>query len=42
MNKKEITSTGKVNSIAEDLFIELFCDTFGPENSKYLYTSIPL
>lgn len=33
---KDIVTTGKVNSIAEDLFIELFCDIFGPENSKYL------
>ncbi len=25
----EIITTGKVSSIAEDLFIELFCDVFG-------------
>lgn len=25
-------------SAAEDLFIELFCDTFGAEKAGYLYT----
>lgn len=37
----DIVSTSKVNSVAEDLFIELFCDTFGPENSKYLSIQHP-
>ncbi len=35
---KDTRTTGKLNSIAEDLFIELFCDVFGPENSKYIST----
>ena len=39
--KKEIITTGKVNSFAEDLFIELFCDVFGPENSQYIYVQYP-
>ncbi len=39
--KKEIITTGKVNSYAEDLFIELFCDVFGPENSQYIYVQYP-
>ena len=38
---KNIVKTGKVNSVAEDLFIELFCDVFGPENSDYLYIQHP-
>ena len=40
--KKEIVETGKVNSIAEDLFIELFCDVFGPKNSRYIYIQHPI
>ena len=35
------TSTSKLGSIAEDKFIELFCDVFGPENSQYLYIQHP-
>lgn len=34
-------TTGKVNSHAEDLFVELFCDTFGPEKSQYLFVQYP-
>ena len=37
----EIMTTGKVNSHAEDLFVELFCDTFGPEKSQYLFVQYP-
>lgn len=37
----KIITTGKVNSYAEDLFIELFCDTFGPEKSQYLFVQYP-
>lgn len=39
--KREIVTTGKVNSFAEDLFIELFCDVFGPENSQYVFVQYP-
>ena len=39
--EKEIITTGKVNSYAEDLFIELFCDVFGPENSQYIFVQYP-
>lgn len=38
---KDIRTTGKVNSIAEDLFIELFCDIFGPENSENISVQHP-
>jgi hypothetical protein len=33
--------TGKLNSLAEDLFMELFCDTFGPEKSASIYIQYP-
>jgi hypothetical protein len=33
--------TGKLNSLAEDLFMELFCDTFGPEKSSSIYIQYP-
>ena len=36
-----IESSGKLHSYAEDLFIELFCDAFGPEKSQYLYIQYP-
>ncbi|MEN1761433.1 hypothetical protein [Anoxynatronum sibiricum] len=35
------TSTGTLNSLAEDLFMELFCDTFGPEKSQHIYIQYP-
>jgi len=38
---KEIITTGNLHSGAEDLFIELFCDVFGPENSQYIYVQYP-
>nr|WP_300005266.1 DEAD/DEAH box helicase family protein [Tissierella sp.] len=38
---KETVTTGKMNSIAEDLFIELFCDVFGAEQSSYLSIQHP-
>lgn len=28
---------GSLGSVAEDLFVELFCDTFGPDQSDYLF-----
>ena len=35
------TSTGTLNSLAEDLFMELFCDTFGPEKSQHIFIQYP-
>jgi len=32
----KIKQKGSLGSVAEDLFVELFCDTFGPDQSKYL------
>lgn len=36
-----IKSTGKLDSYAEDLFVQLFCEAFGPEKSQYLYVQYP-
>lgn len=33
--------SGKLHSVAEDLFVEIFCDVFGPEQSQYLYIQYP-
>jgi hypothetical protein len=33
--------SGSLNSVAEDLFVELFCDTFGPDKSQYLFIQYP-
>ena len=33
---------GSLGSVAEDLFVELFCDTFGPEQSEYLFLQYPV
>ena len=30
-----VKDSGNLHSAAEDLFVELFCDTFGPEKSQY-------
>lgn len=30
-----------VASVAEDLFVELFCDTFGPDKAQYLFVQYP-
>ena len=38
---REIITTGKLGSIAEDLFMELFCDRFGPEKSRFVFTQYP-
>ena len=38
---KEIVTIGKLGSYAEDLFMELFIDVFGPEKSKYIFTQYP-
>lgn len=36
-----IKESGKLGSVAEDLFVELFCDVFGPDRSKYLFIQYP-
>lgn len=33
--------TSHTASIAEDLFIEIFCDLFGPEKTEFLFTQYP-
>jgi len=33
--------SSKLGSFAEDLFVELFCDTFGSEKSQYLFIQYP-
>ena len=33
---EKMKQKGSLGSVAEDLFVELFCDTFGPDQSKYL------
>lgn len=37
----DIVHAGKLNSLAEDLFMELFCDTFGPEKSQHIFIQYP-
>lgn len=37
----EVQYSTSVASVAEDLFVELFCDTFGPEKTQYLFTQYP-
>lgn len=36
-----VKQSGSLGSFAEDLFVELFCDTFGPEKSQYLFIQYP-
>ena len=38
---RKIITTGKLGSHAEDLFMELFCDRFGPEKSRFIFTQYP-
>jgi superfamily II DNA or RNA helicase len=38
---KIIKQSGKLGSVAEDLFVELFCDVFGPDKSQYLFIQYP-
>ena len=38
MNRKEVYAG---NSSAEEKFIQLFCDTFGPEKGQYVYLQYP-
>ena len=40
-NKNKLISSGKTGSPAEDIFIDLFCDVFGPKNSQFLYLQYP-
>jgi hypothetical protein len=37
----EIKHCASVASVAEDLFVELFCDAFGPEKTQYLFVQYP-
>ncbi len=39
--ERQIEYSTSVRSIAEDLFIEVFCDTFGPDKTEYLYIQYP-
>ena len=38
---KDIVETGKLHSYAEDLFMDLFCEVFGPEKSQYIFVQYP-
>ena len=40
--QSKVEQTGILHSVAEDLFVELFCDTFGPEKSQYLCIQYPV
>ena len=35
---KNETMVNSVNSPSEDLFVQLFCETFGPDKAEKLYT----
>ena len=37
----KIKQKGSLGSVAEDLFVELFCDIFGPDKSEYLFLQYP-
>ncbi|EGW41761.1 DEAD/DEAH box helicase family protein [Desulfosporosinus sp. OT] len=39
---EKIKQKGSLGSIAEDLFVELFCDTFGPDQAEYLFLQYPV
>lgn len=41
MKRKSDNESIKLGSIAEDLFIELFSEVFGPEKTKYLFIQYP-
>lgn len=38
---KEVVPATSVNSVAEDLFVQLFCETFGPEKAGELFVQHP-
>lgn len=37
----EVTYSTSLASVAEDLFVEVFCDAFGPEKTQYLSVQYP-
>ena len=39
--ENEVRYTSSLASIAEDLFLEVFCDTFGPDKTQYLSVQHP-
>jgi|LSQX01.2.fsa_nt_gb superfamily II DNA or RNA helicase len=39
--EQEVRCVASVASIAEDLFVEVFCDAFGPEKTQYLSVQHP-
>jgi superfamily II DNA or RNA helicase len=39
--KEEVRYTSSLGSVAEDLFMEVFCDVFGPEKTQYLSVQHP-
>ncbi|MEL1135563.1 DEAD/DEAH box helicase family protein [Desulfitobacterium sp. THU1] len=39
--EKQTKYASHAGSIAEDLFIEIFCDLFGPEKSEFLFLQFP-
>lgn len=40
--EKQVKYSSQAASAAEDLFIEIFCDVFGPEKSQYLFLQYPV
>ena len=40
--KEEVRYTSSLGSVAEDLFMEVFCDVFGPEKHNIFPYSILL
>jgi len=39
---KEVRYTSSLASVAEDLFVEIFCEVFGPEKTQYLSLQYPV
>ena len=39
--ENEVRYTTSLASVAEDLFVELFCETFGPDKTQYLSVQYP-
>ncbi len=39
--EREVRYTTSLASVAEDLFVELFCETFGPDKTQYLSVQHP-
>lgn len=37
-----ILPTGKKKQMAEDLFLEIFCEVYGPEKTEFLYMDYPI